>query len=406
MSELTPQEMHQALAEYGRHRRFAEQECLNAVVAWRLANDIMISPSPLHDQVDRGVRGVTPWRVPKRKWIESEQDALDVVRHGFDRAGNLRVIESMGNRYLFFDHDRWIDQHIVRRHGELDRFVKRDGVVQCHYRARIDSCTEEQFFREQGRVVRSVERAWLMEEGQFSESEFTETYSYEYDEQGRLEKVVCEVTSPDGFRRVPEVVFVRPRENNQSGVFQELEDFLVDQIPKAIRAAGISETLYCLMICYCGEDIASGWPGHLVLGSEAVRQRHLATCAPDARGLIWAPTEVGAAWKWPVPDLCEPSAQNELEERALRVRQHVGNSDVLVGQDVVGPLRQVLHRIAQRLNRIDWKPVVPVTRDFVVLAADETYEFDFDDDLEASVPKARLMLLKSRGCITPPGPLH
>lgn len=60
--------------------------------------------------------------------------------------------------------------------------------------------------------------------------------------------------------------------------------------------------------------------------------------------------------------------------------------------------REMLQGVCRELNEMDWRPICPVTDDFVVFPKDDSNHFsDVWPDIVRSVPPARLDLLRSRG---------
>lgn len=169
----------------------------------------MLSPLPYFEQVERGVRGATKWQLADRCWIDSPDQAQDPVRHGLDARGRLRMFEQ-GSLHLLVYCPHWIDEitYYARRNELLTRYVVSDERLVACWQARRTDCCEETFLWEGGRVVKSVERMWIEEDGALAESEFQEVLHYATDAAGQLQEVRCQ-TLKDGLPSSSDVVFRR-----------------------------------------------------------------------------------------------------------------------------------------------------------------------------------------------------
>src|SRR5690606_30450399 len=64
--------------------------------------------------------------------------------------------------------------------------------------------------------------------------------------------------------------------------------------------------------------------------------------------------------------------------------------------ELLSPFRQMMHRVARRLNGTDWNDVLPTTDDFVVVSMD-TIGYWLTEDLERSIPESKYAVLQKRG---------
>lgn len=169
----------------------------------------MLSPLPYFEQVERGVRGATNWQIANRRWIDKPDEAEDPVRHGLDARGRLRVFEQ-GSLHVLLDYPGWTDEivYYARQNELLTRYVVADDRLLACYHARRTDCCEETFTWENGKVVKSVERMWIEEDGEFMESEFQEILVYSVDAAGLLQEIRCQ-TLKNGLPSSEDLVFRR-----------------------------------------------------------------------------------------------------------------------------------------------------------------------------------------------------
>jgi hypothetical protein len=134
---------------------------------------------------------------------------------------------------------------------------------------------------------------------------------------------------------------------------------LLEQIPAAVRAARIASPVYCLLICYCGEDFPASWPPFLVLGAEAERQRIIKE-GHDVKYFLWAPDEMRN---------CDANHEVGLGDAELigKCRVHAQLMSAANGWDAC---RRILESVAKQLNDYPWRDNVPITDDFIVAAVE------------------------------------
>jgi hypothetical protein len=169
------------------------------------------------------------------------------------------------------------------------------------------------------------------------------------------------------------------------------EERLVTLIPNRVKALGIREAVYCLRIWYYGTDTVGDRTPTLMLPKESLRRRLVAKKGPKVPHYLWCADELTHIdWAYTVEikdatvgDLCRKwydypwGRHPETEE--LR------------------PAREMVQRVAKRLNILPWAKHVPVTDDFVVFAADGSHTFCNDyEEMQASVPNERIELLRTR----------
>jgi hypothetical protein len=169
------------------------------------------------------------------------------------------------------------------------------------------------------------------------------------------------------------------------GLMAKVRKRLIDEIPVAVRRAGIKEPAYCLALAYDegGEEL----PPVLGVGIERERRRVRETRSKEAKELLWEPQQFsrfgGKALRLDDAALaedCRRLLQFALMKEALWVPQ------------------KLLNGVAKALNRRQWDRVLPTTDDFIVYAINFDGE-DLKANLKAGVPVAKLKMLKSRGLV-------
>ena len=175
----------------------------------------------------------------------------------------------------------------------------------------------------------------------------------------------------------------------------QLEELLVVEIPMAVRSAKIEEPVYCLRIWYNGTDSASDAVPWLMLVKESTRQQLLATRAGNDPTFLWSADE-----------LTEPGAAYNVFLSGWRMgrlyRKWYRYLCAVEDDEEIQPFREMVQRVARRLNQLRWLDLAPVTDDFVVFPADGSHTFCDDlGDMTASVLPNQLALLRTRNLLPP-----
>ena len=190
---FTPTQLRKALDAYLADRTRLEKECTSQVVEWRWATSEMQCPLPYFDQIERGITRYRKWKAVRRRWLPSQSAAGNAVRHGLDARGRVRIFDD-GSRHLFIDRPDGIDELILYLPGRevLSRYVFENGRLTVCYSVRDSDCTEESVIWKDDRIVQSVERIWIGEDGAYREWENAFRYHYDSDGTGKLMAVVRE----------------------------------------------------------------------------------------------------------------------------------------------------------------------------------------------------------------------
>ena len=182
--------------------------------------------------------------------------------------------------------------------------------------------------------------------------------------------------------------------NNLTQLLSGLEETLVEIIPSMVKAMAVKQKAYCLFLVYHDTSVIDYRP-NLVVGLESLRKEMLDT-EPHAVEIVWNPGLLDTYALCP-GCCCEARGLEEtcgVIYRALTKDWGDGRSE----EDMLLPVRRTMHRVAKRLNLLDWSGLLDTTDDFVVVAIDD-HGFDPYADLKACVGAERIALLDSRGLL-------
>jgi hypothetical protein len=219
-------------------------------------------------------------------------------------------------------------------------------------------------------------------------------YAYSYATDGELERVTAETDLGDGNPPLVEVKYQRiPKGEDLDSLVQQAEDMLVAEIPKAIKAAKVRETVYGLLIQFTGVDTdPTGYAPPMFLGAEGLRERTLVQHPEDSAWRLWAVPE----WESD-PGCVRVAFKNAVLDEKLHLIFQL--TVVQASPTNYGPVRKMFQRVCARLNALNWKGILKTTDDFVVIPFDTHGELDIKADMKACVPAEKLKLLMERGLI-------
>lgn len=174
-------------------------------------------------------------------------------------------------------------------------------------------------------------------------------------------------------------------------VLPQIEELLIAEIPRVVKAARISDPVYCLRIWYNGTDSMSDAVPYCMLIKESARKTYIATHGLRDVGALWMADE------WTYPEMHFDIHSNHPKLKQLYAEWY----EWLCSQDdeteALQLFRKMTQRVARRLNDLDWRKILPVTDDFVVFPADGAHAFwDDTGDLLASITPAQQALLETR----------
>jgi hypothetical protein len=339
------------------------------------------------------------------RWLKEGQPLKPgQLRHGLDAEGRILTIRNpwFNGQY---DEDRVTETQLSYEEGRVTyietppcrrgedrtatsvrRFLDESGRLASFEIFGHGHGAVESYFWREDRLEKSISCVWH-HDSVGSVSYIQETY--EYDDRRRLNQIWEQYLNADGtpldeFRK--KLIYRRPAEGETiPALSAAIEAMLLDQIPKALMEARIEATVYCLLLCYCGEDFEAAWPPFLVLGNEKNRQAIIAA-GSDVQYYLWAPDEMRENSDTAVVDLRDES----LIDRCSLHAQLMGIKNSFAAG------RKVLKNVAQRLNEFHWDGILATTADFIVAFADNTGERSVDKDIRASISERRFADLRSR----------
>jgi hypothetical protein len=183
--------------------------------------------------------------------------------------------------------------------------------------------------------------------------------------------------------------------------YSSLKTLLKMAIPAAVKKLKLPEPAFCMRIYYFDTHAPREDYGFSVrVLTEPVRQR-LAQENPVPANLadeLWLP-QAGVANGQDLHEL-DLAGNRELTRLFGEVYELLAESE---DDDHMPHLRELARRTSKALNARNWSSLIPVTDDFVIFPADGSGYFDgfdYEDDLQASVPAERIELLRQRGYLS------
>jgi hypothetical protein len=182
--------------------------------------------------------------------------------------------------------------------------------------------------------------------------------------------------------------------HEQPEILAQLEEALVECIPKHIENVSIREPVYSLRIWYFGTDLIGDRAPELMLTTESLRQQIIVEKGNLVPASLWGADELDhvdgshrvSLASTEVSALCE-AWYKDLESR----------SGTPLGPLELQPFRIMAQRVAKRLNDYDWRTCLCTTTDFVMFAADGSHDFCNDfEEMVASVPAKLIETLRSQ----------
>lgn len=166
-----------------------------------------------------------------------------------------------------------------------------------------------------------------------------------------------------------------PQDLSLATLEKQVEEQLLNALPIALAALPHDQPLYCLLLCYTAEDIASAWPPFLVWGTESYRQTIVGQ-GEDVSYYLWAPDEIRAQQAqqyeyWFI--------QPELKNLCLL------HSQLMNKKQSYSSAISVLNKLQPEITRLIKEAGIALTEDFVVSYADNTGSVDPLNALKAGI---------------------
>jgi hypothetical protein len=170
-------------------------------------------------------------------------------------------------------------------------------------------------------------------------------------------------------------------------VFEALVPLLCHEIPKQITNLDLKKPIFRLRIYYYDTHAPSTYL-LLVPSSDEFRKTLIAKHGGVSREQLWVG---GSGSDLPT---CELRGPPEIATLFAQVYELLDEKESLY----MVQFRAMLHRVAWRLNGLDWSKFCQVTDDFFVLPQDGSAHFDNGwPDVVRSIPPDRLEILRAKG---------
>jgi hypothetical protein len=218
-----------------------------------------------------------------------------------------------------------------------------------------------------------------------------------------------------------------------------IERNLTDWIPIGVKELGIKSPAYCLFLWY--QDFSDDFTPHYGIATQELLDAIEATHFEDPIDrfeMIWRPqqcadldvpgrlvldecdiveTEVEACYEILAKqaEIFEEESENEnaLEEDS-ELEDDLGDEEDLDEEDLdadeeaiekefqaLAPFREMMHRVGKNLQQVDWKKIMPVSDNFIVLVGDYV-GYWLAEDFEESVSLPKIDSLIAQGLLMAP----
>lgn len=247
---------------------------------------------------------------------EPKRDLLRVTRvESVSRSRTLYVARNLNPP----DNDWWADE-----------FLEKDGVI-----------TRKRHFS--SRDVRTGARVPEL------------VYLPSYDAAGAL----VEISSPEGY-----CYWKRPK-RSLSKLLSLMQERVIERVPACVAKVADGRKLYAVALSMIEGDVNGMMPPSVSIGLESNRQAVLEAAeegVPDL-SMIWNPSLFEAV-PTPVEYPIQCLEEDDLLELGTELATYVAD------EKNVPKVTKSLITIAKKLNRFDWRSIVPVTDDFIVYVVD------------------------------------
>lgn len=384
--EISP-ELHarrEQLQEQGAFEK-VKAECEAKVVSWRWATVDKADPDPFWSQ---------KYGYPAGRWLKvPPSDPHGDYRHGADDEGRFVVVrEGSGfkgrfdEEFYYYTPDRieviGYDRFLPRKVVEVSWYSLDSGRPVRSERLNINATTAKvaEYRYQNDRLVEEI----VYQRGLVRNERVERHYHFQYDDRGRLDRIEFEYFYLDGQREnVRGLVYRRPKKGESiARSSSEIEELLVQLIPDKLRAARVSEPLFCLLLVYDWEGNPP-LPPLLALGPQSLRQRAREKHGREARCYLWNPADYPTFG----------AAELELTDAKLLEACDLLNQ-MMSSRDYFQPARTLLNKVAARLQQHDWRGILETTDDFFVAAVDLESQDHLQPNMKKSVPTEIIKRLK------------
>jgi hypothetical protein len=181
---------------------------------------------------------------------------------------------------------------------------------------------------------------------------WSDWYELRWSDTGELD----EVQQWDPFQSRSQTIYRRPEKGETlKDLSAKLEARLIASIPLRVKALGLTETAYAVVLAYdgTGNDM---FPPVIGIGLARERDAWISSQAEDAKCLLWNPAEY------------QHQVSLDDDEELLALCAKVNQQISMKEKWSTG--RKLLGRVAASLRTFPWHSLLIVTDDFVVYAVD------------------------------------
>ena len=363
------------------------------VSQWRWATESMSFDSPFSRELYGG--GAPRWLA------DDGAKPGEHVHHGLDAQGRILIECGPGShREKVLMHEA--DQRTTLEPGSvvLDRYANmgtpEQRLLATHIHMGWRGQDTEHVWQGQ-HLLRSVSRNWSD-----TQATWGSQYTYTYGDDGELARIDLQYLDEQGQVRPgrDRLQYLRlPKGETLKTVEARVQDLLLQALPAAIAQVPRNRQLYAMFLCFTHEDLSAAWPPFLVWADAPYRERVLADEPEEAPYFLWAPDEIRAA----ASERTGQPAPNELwfddpEHQALREACLLHAQLMNMKQSDTSAMR-VLTAVVPVLEDLVRQSGLPLTDDFVALAADNTNEVDPLKAMKKRLASERWASLKAKGLV-------
>ncbi|UQZ33457.1 hypothetical protein C2I18_07720 [Paenibacillus sp. PK3_47] len=172
-------------------------------------------------------------------------------------------------------------------------------------------------------------------------------------------------------------------------LLKEMKQDMLRDILVAVKEIQLDESDEVCYVSLLGTDYEPVL-GLITLGIKSYRDKMIQEEHPQALWYLWNSGEMPAAYQVGLEKVI-PSFQ-EKQEKFVEL---IGDNE---WEQYWEACQDVRFEVALQLNSLDWTEVLPVTPDFVLYSDWEALDVE-NGDLERSIPKEKLLLLRETGLI-------
>ena len=371
--------------------------CLAAAHAqvsqWRWATESMSFDTPFSREL---YGGAAP------RWLADDRAKPgEHVHHGLDSAGRILIERGpWSSREKVLMHEA--DQRITLEPGSvvLDRYANMGTPEQRLLATHIhmgDRGHDTEYVWQGQRLLRSVSSTWTD-----TQATWGSQYAYTYADDGELARIDLQYLDDKGQVKPgrDRLKYLRlPKGETMKTVEARVQDLLLQAMPAAIAQVQREQPLYAMILCYTNEDLPPALPPFLVWADAPYRERVLADEPEEAPYYLWAPDEIREA----ASERTGLPAPNERwfdgpEHQPLREACLLHAQLMAMKQSDASAMR-VLNAVVPVLEDLVRQSGVPLSDDFVVLAADNTGEIDPLKAMKKRLTPERWAQLKAKGLV-------